>query len=400
MVLSRIYFFQANHRRQTSWRHVPLSLCHIYLWLVRKMKSLGHCCNTILTWTSIFLYADDIMLISPLPACFKLCYTWITRSGNMFLNVKKIRLHAFWAPRQRYLRQITNTWRRPACMCWHLPLSQRLLSSARTFKCCFDNCKSSFYRSLDYIYGRLGHCASPELCIYCHRKVCQSCYTCRLLPCKRHWTTLAWSLSIYGIYENVQYILRIWNNPVVTSNFTDLLSTCTSPVEKARLILVTAPHAWDWLNAPPITAVDLHLFDEAIWVEVGLRLRSTICQRHTWIYDKSVDARGLHGISCRKSGTRHIRHSQLNDLIRRAIKKVRIPATKEPVDLSRTDEKRPNGATLIPWIRGKPLALVVTVSDTYSQTLIGETAEQQQRWQQLTRQQNMPALQQRTTSFR
>ena len=33
--------------------------------IVTKFKSLGLGCNTILTFTSIFLYADDIMLISP-----------------------------------------------------------------------------------------------------------------------------------------------------------------------------------------------------------------------------------------------------------------------------------------------------------------------------------------------
>ena len=41
-----------------------MSLCHIYD-IITKLKSLGLGCNTILTCTSIFLYADDIMLISP-----------------------------------------------------------------------------------------------------------------------------------------------------------------------------------------------------------------------------------------------------------------------------------------------------------------------------------------------
>jgi len=37
---------------------------------------------------------------------------------------------------------------------------------------------------------------------------------------------------------------------------------------------------------------------------------------------------------------------------------------KEPVDLTRDDGKRPDGVTLLPWARGKPLALDVTVTDT------------------------------------
>ena len=38
-------------------------------------------------------------------------------------------------------------------------------SIARTFKCCFYNCKASFYRSFNAIYGRLGRCASPEVIV-------------------------------------------------------------------------------------------------------------------------------------------------------------------------------------------------------------------------------------------
>ena len=38
--------------------------------------------------------------------------------------------------------------------------------TARTFKCCFDNCKVSFYRSFNAIYGRLGRCASPEVIVH------------------------------------------------------------------------------------------------------------------------------------------------------------------------------------------------------------------------------------------
>ena len=47
---------------------------------------------------------------------------------------------------------------------------------------------------------------------------------------------------------------------------------------------------------------------------------------------------------------------------------------KEPVGLSRFDGKRPNGATLISWTRGKPVAWDVTVPDTYANSYIADTA--------------------------
>ena len=88
-----------------------------------------------------------------------------------------------------------------------------------------------------------------------------------------------------------------------------------------------------------------------------------------------VDARGLHGLSCRKSGQRHITNSQLKDLIWRAVKRAQSPAIKEPIGLSRSVGKRPDGASLILWKRRKPLASDVTVPDTYAVSHIGETAE-------------------------
>ena len=88
-----------------------------------------------------------------------------------------------------------------------------------------------------------------------------------------------------------------------------------------------------------------------------------------------VDATGLRGLSCQKSGPRHIRQSQLNVLIWRAVMRAKIPATKEPIGLSRSDGKRPDGASLIPWKRGKLFAWDATVPDTYAASHIGETAE-------------------------
>ena len=88
-----------------------------------------------------------------------------------------------------------------------------------------------------------------------------------------------------------------------------------------------------------------------------------------------VDARGFHGLSCRKSEPRHTRHSQLNYLIWRSVKRAQFPATKESIGLSRIDGNRPDGATLIPWKRGKPLTWDVTVPNTYVASHLAEIAE-------------------------
>ena len=40
----------------------------------------------------------------------------------------------------------------------------------------------------------------------------------------------------------------------------------------------------------------------------------------------------------------------------------------------RDDNKRPDGTTLLPWARGKPMAWDVSVPDTYAESHIGNTA--------------------------
>jgi len=55
---------------------------------------------------------------------------------------------------------------------------------------------------------------------------------------------------------------------------------------------------------------------------------------------------------------------------------IRPYATKEPVSLIQQDGKRPDGTTLLPWARGKPMAWDVTVPDTYAESHIDQTARE------------------------
>jgi len=60
----------------------------------------------------------------------------------------------------------------------------------------------------------------------------------------------------------------------------------------------------------------------------------------------------------------------------RAIKRAQIPATKELVSLIKQEEKRPDGTTLLPWARGRPMAWDVIVPDTYAEWHIDQTARE------------------------
>jgi len=103
----------------------------------------------------------------------------------------------------------------------------------------------------------------------------------------------------------------------------------------------------------------------------GTQLR----EPHTCPCGVLVDTRGLHGLSCRRrSAGRHTRHSQLNDIIWRSLCRAKIPASKEPLGLTRSDGKRPDGVTLISSSNGKCLTWDVIVPDTMAALLVEATS--------------------------
>ena len=79
---------------------------------------------------------------------------------------------------------------------------------------------------------------------------------------------------------------------------------------------------------------------------------------------KDVTEDGWHGLSCLKSAGRFSRHSNLNALIKQSLSSTHIPSVLEPRHLYRTDQKRPDGLTLVPWADGKQLLWDVTVVDS------------------------------------
>jgi hypothetical protein len=87
-----------------------------------------------------------------------------------------------------------------------------------------------------------------------------------------------------------------------------------------------------------------------------------------------VTARGEHGLSCTLGFGRVARHGVLNDLIHRALNKAGFPAVKEPQGMFRSDGKRPDGMTLIPWRAGRSLVWDATVVDTFAPSYLPDSA--------------------------
>ncbi len=107
---------------------------------------------------------------------------------------------------------------------------------------------------------------------------------------------------------------------------------------------------------------------------VGLRLGANLCDPHVCPCGTPVDCRGSHGLSCRRSAGRTARHGFINDLVYHALVRADIPSSKEPVGLSRSDGKRPDGLTLVPWSGGKNALWDVTIIDTIASSYLPSSA--------------------------
>ena len=174
--------------------------------------------------------------------------------------------------------------------------------------------------------------------------------------------------------ESKQHRQKEWDKINTRKIAADLLSRANDPLDQARLRAVTEPHAGDWLLAPPIASIGLRMTDETIRVATGMRLGTHICEPHVCPCGSWVESRGTHCLSCRHSAARIARHNAINDIIWRAFQRAKIPATKEPSNLMRTDNKRPDGVTLVPWKQGKCLAWDVTMPDTYAASHLHQSA--------------------------
>ncbi len=69
------------------------------------------------------------------------------------------------------------------------------------------------------------------------------------------------------------------------------------------------------------------LNDNTFKISIALRIGSPICQPHICHCGEMVDIYGTHGLKCRFSAGRHVRHQELNQIIKRSLTTSKIPAT-------------------------------------------------------------------------
>ena len=168
---------------------------------------------------------------------------------------------------------------------------------------------------------------------------------------------------------------KSWDMPITKKTYQTLIEGSNSVADQARLFATSGSYSGAWLEAIPISSLGTKLDDESVRIATSLRLGSKICEPHSCKCSAAVQSNGFHGLDCNKSAGRHARHAELNAIVHRSLTTLNHPSLLEPVGMTREDGRRPDGMTLFPWHRGKPLVWDATCVST----LAASNVQQSQR---------------------
>jgi hypothetical protein len=177
------------------------------------------------------------------------------------------------------------------------------------------------------------------------------------------------------IPDILQDLQKTWEIPYFNLAKQEILFTLDRKEDQARFHAASQKESGSWLNALPSSPLGTLLDNDSFRISIAIRLGIPMCHPYQCNCGKEVDHFGLHGLSCKFSRGRKSRHDSINDLIKRALISCDFPSIREPPGCSRSDGKRPDGLTLIPWTRGKSLIWDFTCGDTFAASYINQSCQ-------------------------
>jgi hypothetical protein len=184
----------------------------------------------------------------------------------------------------------------------------------------------------------------------------------------------AWGVANENEIPTIPQFQKNWDNINIKGIIANDL-IFNSPRDLARFKALQCRESGSWLHAIPSPNIGTLLDNTSFQVCIGLRLGCNLCTPHICKCNAKVDEIGTHGLSCFKSSGRCSRHTEINSIINRSLTSIHVNSTLEPNGLSRDDGKRPDGMTLVPWIKGQPLVWDVTVVDTLADSYVLKSSE-------------------------
>ena len=160
--------------------------------------------------------------------------------------------------------------------------------------------------------------------------------------------------------------------PCCQSIAAKLLSKCASSADGARLLASQSSGSGAWLEALPLASIGLKLDDTSLGIAASLRIGALVVFTHTCVCGARVERDGHHGLSCNRSAGRHMRHTNMNEIIQHVFHTTGIATIREPTGVF-VDDRRPDGITLLPQKKGKCLAWDFTCPDTVAPSHLNAT---------------------------
>lgn len=185
----------------------------------------------------------------------------------------------------------------------------------------------------------------------------------------------SWGLLNGEIIPVVKHLQKNWDLINITRIKNEIVLLVLDKIEKARLLALQQPESGAWLYAIPSPNIGTFMDNRTFQTCVALRLGCEIFEPHICHCKALVCKDGRHGLSCPQSKGRFPRHSEINQIVLRALASIHIPSSLEPFGLSRDDGKRPDGATLIPWSKGQRLVWDATCVDTFADSYLTKTSK-------------------------
>ena len=180
---------------------------------------------------------------------------------------------------------------------------------------------------------------------------------------KKHQTK--WS-AITGlpIPADRRGLYKTWAVPLIKLKLDRVRAALQTPEDVARLLAASTESASCLYNCIPSSRDGTRLSDSALSLAVGLRLGVPVATPGVCACGAELDPLGDHALSCNRGVGRGARHKALNEEVRSALNEAGHVCVLEPPGLTRTDGKRPDGVTVMPFERGLPMAWDVTVVHT------------------------------------
>jgi hypothetical protein len=218
---------------------------------------------------------------------------------------------------------------------------------------------SSLHRSEPLISDILGHSPSPPA----------------LLPSCVRALGMAASMPDWSSLQNIDVPLhqRTLSRLIDEASFDFLIESAPGALSSAL------PHAGDWLNVVPSSALGLHLLDQEFrpclqyWLGLPIFAEGVRCP----VCWSVADPFGDHHVGCGGNGDRIHRHNSIRDAIFSAAQTAALAPRKEFPSLVPCSQSRPADIFLPNWERDRPAALDVSVISTLQRLTLSGAASVQ-----------------------